>query len=92
MREMRPDGSIPAHTSIFVPIFEIQLPTTGFHCYCVQYLLKDEYAAMFRSNVECSVSDVQKLRECPVLPLAYFLPVHVRFGSVWALHVNHIHN
>lgn len=66
---MRPDGSIPAHTSIFVPIFEIQLPTTGFHCYCVQYLLKDEYAAVFRSNVECSVSDVQKLRECPALPL-----------------------
>lgn len=56
MREMRPDGIILAHTAIFVRIFEIQLPSIGFHSHHVQYLLNDKYAAVFRSNVRGSVS------------------------------------
>lgn len=71
---MRPDGSVPAHTSIFV--FEIQLQTTGSRCSCVQYPYNN--AAVFSS-------DVLKWNEIPRFTTEgfVFLPAHMRFGDVW---------
>lgn len=46
MREMRPDGSVPALTSIFVLVFETHLPAASFNGYCAEHLLNADYLAV----------------------------------------------
>lgn len=43
---MRPDGSVPALTSIFVLFFETHLPAASFNGYCAEHLLNADYLAV----------------------------------------------
>lgn len=58
MREMRPDGSVPAHTAIFVPFFDIQLPTAAPSC-CYQQgfflLVFSFFPLLFSPQDDCDV-------------------------------------